>query len=261
MRFNPVRFEELLSFAGTLCCAWVMSSLLIGGYRTHATSGAKLGDLFFFVNLCASSHSPACWPHCYQCACMLRYIEYCGCLGQCLGIITSCAPCSLRPTCCGRPKDSAGARGGRLADRHASGRLPAGARHGVRRAHARGRFAVRARPAAGSLRSAFAWLPSLHRALWSPGLCGSACWSVALPLRTGWCRQPRVRQHTAAVCNGILQACVKPVEGMGYVLINCAAFCACDDAGSLGFCTHRIYGPKVYAGIVASLRMFKSAVC
>ena len=63
MRFNPVRFEELLSFAGTLCCAWVMSSLLIGGYRTHATSGANLGDTLPFDNpLCFLTHtySPAC---------------------------------------------------------------------------------------------------------------------------------------------------------------------------------------------------------
>ncbi len=40
LRFSPVRFAELVSFAGTLCGAWVLASLLAGGYRTHATSGA-----------------------------------------------------------------------------------------------------------------------------------------------------------------------------------------------------------------------------
>ena len=75
MRFNPVRFEELLSFAGTLCCAWVMSSLLIGGYRTHATSGADLGtrDLLQACGQGASLHKLYVLLHC--CAVCHAYLE------------------------------------------------------------------------------------------------------------------------------------------------------------------------------------------
>ena len=45
MHFNPIRFEEFLSFAVTVCGTWAGSSLLVGGYKSNATSG----DL---VNLC-----------------------------------------------------------------------------------------------------------------------------------------------------------------------------------------------------------------
>lgn len=39
MHFNPVRFEEFLSFAITVCGTWVGASLLVGGYKSTATSG------------------------------------------------------------------------------------------------------------------------------------------------------------------------------------------------------------------------------
>ena len=39
MHFNPVRFEEFLSFAITVCGTWVGASWLVGGYKSTATSG------------------------------------------------------------------------------------------------------------------------------------------------------------------------------------------------------------------------------
>lgn len=39
MHFNPIRFEEFLSFAITVCGTWVGASLLVGGYKANATSG------------------------------------------------------------------------------------------------------------------------------------------------------------------------------------------------------------------------------
>lgn len=41
LNFNPSRFGELASFATTLTVSWVLSSLLIGGYRIRATSGVS----------------------------------------------------------------------------------------------------------------------------------------------------------------------------------------------------------------------------
>lgn len=38
MHFNPIRFEEFLSFAITVCGTWVGASLLVGGYKSNATS-------------------------------------------------------------------------------------------------------------------------------------------------------------------------------------------------------------------------------
>lgn len=39
MHFNPIRFEEFLSFAITVCGTWVGASWLVGGYKSNATSG------------------------------------------------------------------------------------------------------------------------------------------------------------------------------------------------------------------------------
>lgn len=39
MHFNPVRFEEFLSFAITVCGTWVGAAWLVGGYKSNATSG------------------------------------------------------------------------------------------------------------------------------------------------------------------------------------------------------------------------------
>lgn len=38
MHFSPIRFEEFLSFAITVCGTWVGASLLVGGYKSNATS-------------------------------------------------------------------------------------------------------------------------------------------------------------------------------------------------------------------------------
>jgi len=38
LHFNPVRFGELASFGTTLTVTWVLSSLLVGGYRNNATA-------------------------------------------------------------------------------------------------------------------------------------------------------------------------------------------------------------------------------
>ena len=40
LKFNAGRFAELGSFSITLTAAWVLSSLLVGGYQSSATSGA-----------------------------------------------------------------------------------------------------------------------------------------------------------------------------------------------------------------------------
>lgn len=39
LQFNPARFGELASFATTLTVSWVLSSLLVGGYQSTASSG------------------------------------------------------------------------------------------------------------------------------------------------------------------------------------------------------------------------------
>lgn len=38
LQLNPVRFEEFLSFAITLCGTWVASGTLLGAYKTDATA-------------------------------------------------------------------------------------------------------------------------------------------------------------------------------------------------------------------------------
>lgn len=42
LRFNPDRFEEFASFAVTVCCAWVVSSVLVDGYSLRSTAGEHL---------------------------------------------------------------------------------------------------------------------------------------------------------------------------------------------------------------------------
>ena len=39
LAFNPLRFEEFLSFAATIIGTWVCTGLLTGSYRRDATSG------------------------------------------------------------------------------------------------------------------------------------------------------------------------------------------------------------------------------
>jgi len=53
LHFNPVRFGELASFGTTLTVTWVLSSLLVGGYRNNATAGPPL--------LQAHSHDQPIW--------------------------------------------------------------------------------------------------------------------------------------------------------------------------------------------------------
>lgn len=51
MHFNPVRFEEFLSFAITVCGTWVGASWLVGGYKSTATSGVLFLPAFPFCHM------------------------------------------------------------------------------------------------------------------------------------------------------------------------------------------------------------------
>ena len=42
LHFNYVRFEEFISFLLTVCCSWVVASLLVGNYTLKSTSGEIL---------------------------------------------------------------------------------------------------------------------------------------------------------------------------------------------------------------------------
>ncbi len=54
MHFNPTRFEEFLSFAITVCGTWVGASLLVGGYKSNATSGESLSCSTTSKSMCCS---------------------------------------------------------------------------------------------------------------------------------------------------------------------------------------------------------------
>ena len=49
LHFNPGRFGELASFSTTLTVSWVLSSLLVGGYRSTASAGIPKAYFAFLI--------------------------------------------------------------------------------------------------------------------------------------------------------------------------------------------------------------------